>query len=117
MTRDVRARRLAAWTAVWAILGTLQLPAVARLHSPIEEDLACGETSVIVRHPTTQFEQVLPAQGDGHCAICHLQRAVSGARPGAVSAAMFFRRDTARRLVSPGVLVARAASIRLAGRH
>lgn len=61
---------MVAWT------GGIALPAFGTLHVP---DVIDGGTLLGIPHPVTQVEPVRPPAGDGHCAICHLQRATRSA--------------------------------------
>lgn len=76
-----------------AMLGSVLTPLVGDLHA--ETDVACAEDGwVPSHHQTTQFEGIRPPVSDGHCAICHLQRTMTGAA------------DDAKRFVAASVAVA-----------
>jgi hypothetical protein len=71
--------RLIASVVLAAVIGGVGMPLFGDLHT--ENDVACAEDLGFVpsHHQTTQIETVRPAHSDGHCAICHLQRALNGA--------------------------------------
>lgn len=73
---------LRVWATVLLVstFGGLMVPLFGDLHSGI--DIACTDDGVLVdvgHHTTTQIETVRPPETDGHCAVCHLQRALTGA--------------------------------------
>lgn len=83
------AKRLRAWVALAAFLGSVGLPFVSASHMLADDDAACGQVSLVNHHPVVQFERSTPASPLEHCAICHWQRAVSGASTSArVTAAL-----------------------------
>jgi hypothetical protein len=84
-------------------------------HGGVAGDLACAEPGWAAPHPVTQFENVLPPVDDGHCALCHLQRAVRHAIHVAVLAAHHHAATPARRL-DPDPPVAAALDSHLAPR-
>ncbi len=72
-------RRLWAVSVLVTMLCGVVMPLFGDLHA--DSDIACAEDAwgATPHHQTIQFESILPPVGDGHCAICHLQRALSGA--------------------------------------
>jgi hypothetical protein len=69
------ARRFSALIVLVALCGGVLMPLAGDLHA--ESDIICvdeawGGTG---HHQTTQIESVRPPEADGHCAVCHLQRA------------------------------------------
>ena len=72
-----RLRRFVATVGLIAWIAGITLPALGGQHVPDFAD--AGETFLGVLHPVTQVEPVHPSLSDDHCAICHLQRAASGA--------------------------------------
>jgi hypothetical protein len=77
-------RRTIAWIALAGfVLG--QAGAWAAVHDSVPDDTACAGIDgpdIIGAHQESgrQFEAATPPAATDHCAICHLQRAVSGAR-------------------------------------
>lgn len=71
--------RLWAVVALTGLFCSAVLPLFGGLHAVSDvvgiEDHAERES----HHAVHQFEIVRPAHGDDHCAVCHLQRAMSGA--------------------------------------
>jgi hypothetical protein len=78
-----RFRRLRAWGALVAFVGTLGLPLATVSHQMWGDDRACLPTGPGLDHATVQFEAVLPAGPADHCAVCHWLRTARGARVGA----------------------------------
>ena len=75
----VISRRLWATVILVTMCGGVVTPLFGDLHA--ETDIACADEAWggTGHHQTTQFEPIRPPVGDGHCAVCHLQRALSGA--------------------------------------
>ena len=73
-----RLRRAAAPLVLIAWLGGLVLPLLGVGHARFE-DPACERPLWAAGHPGTSIEKDSKITGDGHCGICHLQRAVRGA--------------------------------------
>jgi hypothetical protein len=71
-------RRGAAALALWAWSASFVLP-LAGAHARVLDDAACTLSVLGSPHPVPQFEALHPLVDDGHCAICHLQRAFHGA--------------------------------------
>jgi hypothetical protein len=71
-------RRAAALLTLGAWVASLVLP-LAGAHARVLDDAACSIAVVASAHPIQQFEGVRPLVDDGHCATCHLQRAIHGA--------------------------------------
>ena len=71
-------RRTAALLTLWAWLASFVLP-LAGAHARVLDDAACSPTVLATAHPIQQFEAEHPPVDDGHCATCHLQRALHGA--------------------------------------
>lgn len=74
-----RRLRLLAGVVLAALLGGVFTPLFGDLHA--ESDVACVDDLLWApsHHTTTQIENVRPPVSDGHCAVCHLQRAMNGA--------------------------------------
>jgi hypothetical protein len=72
-------KRLRAWAALAAFVGSLGLPLVSASHFSADDDLACGQVSLYAARTTLQYQTVKPAAPGTHCALCHWQRAVGGA--------------------------------------
>jgi hypothetical protein len=72
-------RHLWATVLLVTMLGGLVTPLFGDLHA--ETDVVCADDVLgpTGHHYTTQIESVRPPEADGHCAVCHLQRALSGA--------------------------------------
>ena len=62
---------------VW--LTGLALPVFGAGHTLGFDDPACERPLWSNGHPITALEKDVQPKGDGHCGICHLQRAVRGA--------------------------------------
>lgn len=77
---------------------------------PEGDDVACGEISLNAGHGATSKVGVAVApKGDGHCAVCHLQRTLSHALCSALSAIGDLGRP-AREAAAPQVVaIARSA--------
>jgi hypothetical protein len=73
-----RLRRAAAPLLLVAWLAGLVLPIVGAGHARYD-DPACERPLWVTGHTGTALEQDSQKTGNGHCGICHLQRAVSGA--------------------------------------
>jgi hypothetical protein len=74
-----RLRRTAAPLLLLAWITGLALPVLGARHASLFDDPACERP---LRPDSPQGSQVgknIPLSGDGHCGICHLQRAVRGA--------------------------------------
>ena len=71
-------RRAIAYLALCAWVGGLVLPAFGLAHTFDLEAVATHDT-LGVRQSVVKFESVPPSATEGHCAVCHLQRAVRGA--------------------------------------
>jgi hypothetical protein len=68
------------WSALvlMTLLGSVTLPLFGDLHTGL--DTACAdEGRADFHHDRPQIEIVRLPADDGHCAVCHLQRALSGA--------------------------------------
>lgn len=80
-------RRLAAWL-VLASLFAMHGGALLEARHADSDDSACLGYSAAGAHHADgpQFENPLPSPPLEHCAVCHLQRAFSNARPGHVAA-------------------------------
>ena len=68
------------WSALvlMTLLGSVALPLFGDLHSGF--DTACADEGWAgSHHDRPQIEIVRLPADDGHCAVCHLQRALSGA--------------------------------------
>ncbi|HYN08337.1 MAG TPA: hypothetical protein VES67_13215 [Vicinamibacterales bacterium] len=73
-----RLRRAAAPLVLVAWFGGLVLPIFGAGHARYD-DPACERPLWAKGHPGTAVENDTQNVGDGHCGICHLQRAVRGA--------------------------------------
>jgi hypothetical protein len=73
-----RLRRAAAPLLLVAWVGGLVLPALGAGHARYD-DPACERPLWLASHPGAAIGADTPAAGNGHCGICHLQRAVRGA--------------------------------------
>jgi hypothetical protein len=84
-------RRLWSALVLLTLLGSVTLPLFGDLHTGF--DTACADDGWAgSHHDRPQIENVRLPIDDGHCAVCHLQRALSGAA------------DDAKRFVAgPGV--------------
>jgi hypothetical protein len=71
-------RRAAALLTLCAWTASLVLP-LTGAHATVLDDVACTMTVLASAHPQEQFEPIHPPVDDGHCAVCHLQRAIHGA--------------------------------------
>ena len=73
-------RRLSAAIVLLTMAGGVVMPLFGDLHAetndPCAENTWGGGTP---HHQTTQIESVRPPVSGDHCAVCHLQRAMSGA--------------------------------------
>ncbi len=74
-----RLPRAAAPLVLFAWLLGLMLPVLGAGHARGLDDPACERPIWTTGHPVTQLESDLRSTDDGHCGICHLQRAVRGA--------------------------------------
>jgi hypothetical protein len=94
-----RLRRAAApfVLAVW--LAGLVLPVFGAGHTLGFDDAACERPLWSNGHPVTALEKDAKAQGNGHCGICHLQRAVCGALHSVVRTVQYDPVITARTFV------------------
>jgi hypothetical protein len=72
---------------VW--LAGLALPVLGAGHTLGFDDPACERPLWSNGHPVTALEKDTRATGDGHCGICHLQRAVRGALHSAIRAVQY----------------------------
>jgi hypothetical protein len=66
-----------------AFLASLSLPFVGGHLSLVNDDAACGPELATNWGRPTQLQTPEAVQPIQHCAICHLQRATSGATPSA----------------------------------
>jgi hypothetical protein len=73
-----RLRRAAAPLLLVAWLGGLVLPIAGAGHARYD-DPACERPLWALGHSATTLTNDSPNAGNGHCGICHLQRAVRGA--------------------------------------
>jgi hypothetical protein len=74
-----RLRRTAAPLLLLAWIAGLALPVLGARHASAFDDPACERPLGTSGHARTQIEKDVPITGNGHCGICHLQRAVRGA--------------------------------------
>ena len=73
-------RRLSGWAILVAFTSSLGLGWSAAEHLGLADDADCQPVSLGANRATAQFEAVKPAPATGHCAFCHWQRTVGGAR-------------------------------------
>jgi hypothetical protein len=66
-----------------AFLASLSLPFVGGHLSMVNDDAACGPELATTWNRAVQLQAPEAVQPIQHCAICHLQRATSGATPSA----------------------------------
>lgn len=72
------AQRFWALFVLSVMLGSAVVPLAGDLHADV--DAICAEDGwELFHHDAPQFEGIRPPVGGGHCAICHLQRALTGA--------------------------------------
>ncbi len=107
----LRLRRHIAWIALAGFISGQAGVWVSAHHPGLSDDSACagidGPDLIGSHHETgRQVEAATPAVPADHCPICHLQRAVSGARLALVTAA-----TTAPRVMA--VAVERTAALTL----
>lgn len=74
------ARRLGAWIALVAFSASFGIGWSASSHHEADNDADCGQVQLASSHPRVQFEAAKDPVQATHCAFCHWQRAVSGAR-------------------------------------
>jgi hypothetical protein len=74
-----RLPRAAAPFVLFVWLAGLALPVFGAGHTLGFDDPACERPLSYNGHPVTSLEKDVRAPGNGHCGICHLQRAVRGA--------------------------------------
>lgn len=79
-----RLPRAAAPFVLFVWLAGLTLPVFGAGHTFGFDDPACERPLWSNGHPVTALEKDVQALGNGHCGICHLQRAVRGALHSAV---------------------------------
>lgn len=73
-------RRVCGWAVLATFTSSLVLGWGATDHFGPADDADCAPAALSADHATTQFEAVKPAAAAGHCAFCHFQRTVGGAR-------------------------------------
>ena len=100
-----RLRRTAAPLLLLAWIGGLALPVLSARHASVFDDPACERPLASSTHPGPQFEKNTAPRGDGHCGICHLQRAVRGALHSAVQSAIYADAITVDRAAAVSDLV------------
>ena len=72
--------RVRGWLALGSFLAGFGLPFLSGAHLAADDD-SCDQDSLIITHgPVLQFEGATPVTPLTHCALCHLQRSVRGAR-------------------------------------
>jgi hypothetical protein len=92
-------RRVTAVAVLLTWIGGVLLQAVAP-HVPDTADISCSDRVLSGRQPTPEIERS-PAVTEGHCAVCHLQRAVRSALPTAARAIADVSIRTGDVVVSP----------------
>ena len=83
-------RRLCGCAVLVAFTSTLGLGLGAADHLGPADDADCAPVALSADHATTQFEAVKPSAPAGHCAFCHFQRAVGGARASGCVSGLFY---------------------------
>lgn len=83
------ARRGSAWAALVAFVASFGLGGTAAGHRDADGDASCEQVELAEGHGRVQFEAVKPSPAATHCAICHWQRAVSGANLAAADGGSF----------------------------
>jgi hypothetical protein len=84
---------------VW--LAGLVSPVLGAGHTLGFDDPACERPLWSNGHPVTALEKNTRAPGDGHCGICHLQRAVRGALHSDVRAVQYDDRISVSKSARP----------------
>ena len=84
-----RLSRAAAQYVLLVWLAGLLTPVLGAGHALGFDDPACERPIWSNGHPVTALEKDTRDIGDGHCGICHLQRAVRGALHSAVRAVQY----------------------------
>ena len=72
-------RSVRGWLALAAFLGGLSLPFASARHFWGVDDPACDQATVFGLKTAASYTTATPAPAQGHCTICHWQRAVGGA--------------------------------------
>ena len=100
-----RLRRTAAPLLLLAWIGGLALPALSARHASVFDDPACERPLASSNHSGSQIDKNTAPRGNGHCGICHLQRAVRGALHSAVQSAIYADAITLDRALAVSDLV------------
>ena len=79
----MRLQRVRAWVALTAFAAALALPLVAVDHLALDDDAACGSVALRFGPDRPTLGPATAPGTEGHCALCHWLRAVSGVRIGA----------------------------------
>lgn len=103
-------RRIATVFVLVTMMGGVAMPLFGDLHA--DSDLICADDLIgaTSHHQTTQIESVRPLVAGDHCAVCHLQRAMSGAADDA-------KRYVAGTGTTPWVVLAVVRATRELARH
>jgi hypothetical protein len=99
-----RLPRAAAPLVLFVWLAGLALPVFGAGHALGFDDPACERPLRTSGYPITAIETHSQDIGDGHCGICHLQRAVRGALHSVVRAVQYDHRITVGKLAGSSQL-------------
>ena len=95
-----RLRRTAAPLLLLAWIVGLGLPVLGARHTSLFDDPACERPIQSSNHSGPQFDKDVQPPGDGHCGICHLQRAVRSALHSVVLTPLYLQAITFDRVVA-----------------
>jgi hypothetical protein len=103
-------RRFAVVFVLVTMIGGVVMPLFGDLHA--DGDLICADDPIgaTPHHQTTQIESIRPSVAGDHCAVCHMQRAMSGAADDA-------KRYVAGAAVAPWTVLAVVRATRELARH
>lgn len=113
-------RRSIAWLILAGFLSAQGAVWVAAVHASFEDDAACaaldGHGLIGPHHQAgLQFEETNLPNPIEHCALCHMERAVGGARLARVAAAGLLERLTLRpveSVIAASLVETRATALR-----
>ena len=106
-----RLPRAAAPFVLFVWLAGLVLPVFGAGHTLGFDDPACERPLWSNGHPVTALEKDIQAQGNGHCGICHLQRAVRGALHSVVRTVQYDHQITVDKFVRSSELPTTAREV------
>lgn len=95
-----RLRRTAAPLLLLAWMAGLALPVLGARHASLFDDPACERPLRPDNQSGPQLGKDIQPPGDGHCGICHLQRAVRGALHAIVLTPLYVQAITFDRVVA-----------------